>query len=323
MKILSKICLLFLSSVLIFTSCQKENIDVIIPEDPGFTPDTISVNPFISQFRTQSPNYLSIECLAIPYPIEFLRASGNTVTVNSSQELDIESMQPDSLVDFVYPFSVFANSTEYTITNIKDLSEVIMSCFVEEYECGNIEPHVLLFFNALNIFTLNRYEYKINYPVTLVIQGNSVVIDNDSQYLPAIGGNPSSLPKVELVYPITITQFGRTIVLNNDQDVCEFYETLNEPCQNKPAHIQFFFNEGSGTPINCTYFINYPVTVSLSGTNIVVQSREAYRELLNSSSNAYNNIQLVYPVTAWRFRNNQQLTFGSGGEICQYLNNCR
>lgn len=323
MKILSKISFLFLLSALVFTSCQKENIDIIIPDDPGFIADTITVNPFFSQFRTLSQDSLNIECLSIPYPIGFLRASGTTVTVNSSQQLETVSMQPDSLVDFVYPFSAFINNTGFTISNIEDLVVAIMPCFTEEYECGFVEPHVLLFFNALNIFTLNRYAYIINYPVTIIVEGNQVVLNNDSQYLPAIGGNPSRLPKAELVYPVTITQFGRTIVLNSDQDVCAFSKTLNEVCQNKPAHIQFFFNEGPGTPINCTYFIDYPVTITLNGTNINVQTRDAYIQLLNSSSNAYNNIKLVYPVTAWRFRNNQQLTFGADAEICQYLNNCQ
>jgi hypothetical protein len=323
MQILSKISLFVLFFGIILASCQKENIDDIITEDPNYIPDTIAVNPFIAQLRSISQDSLNIDCMSIPYPIEFLRASGNTVTVNSEDELEEVSMQQDSLVDFVYPFSAFVNNMEFTISKIEDLAEAIIPCFTEEYECGDVEPHVLLFYNALNIFTLNKYEYKINYPVTLVIEGNQVVINNDSEYVPAIGGNPSRFPKGQLVYPITVTQFGRTIVLNSDQDVCDFSETLNEPCQNKPAHIQFFFNEGPGTPINCTYFIDYPVTVTLSGANIVVQSREAYRELLNSSSSAYDNIQLVYPVNAWKLTNNQELTFGTDADICQYLNNCQ
>jgi hypothetical protein len=322
MQILSKLSLFVLFFGIVLTSCQKENIDEIITQDPNYIPDTIAVNPFFTEFRSISQDSLNIDCMSIPYPIEFLRASGNTVTVNSEDELEAVSMQQDSLVDFVYPFSAFVNNTEFTISNVEDIGVAILPCFEREYECGDVEPHVLLFYRALNLFTRNKYEYKINYPVTLVIEGNQVVINNDSEYVPAIGGNPSRFPKGQLVYPITVTQFGRDIVLNSDQDVCAFSEVQSEACQNKPAHIQFFFNEGPG-PINCAYLIEFPVTITMSGTSINVQNREAYRDILNSSSSAYDNIQLVYPVSIWRITSEQELTFNADADICQYLNNCQ
>ncbi|GAB4407804.1 MAG: hypothetical protein OHK0039_10450 [Bacteroidia bacterium] len=165
--------------------------------------------------------------------------------------------------------------------------------------------------------------YEINYPVTLLVQGNQVVINNDSEYLPAVGGSPSNLLPTDLVYPITITQFGRDIVLNSDTDVCQFYQTLDEPCTNKPAHIQFFFNEGSGTRISCTYFIDYPVSIISDGDTLQIQTRDAYLTELNASPNAYNDIELIYPVGAAKFIDGSQLSFGSDADLCQYLNSCQ
>lgn len=323
MKMLSNLSFLFLLFALAFTSCEKDNIDEIIHEDPVYTVDTISVNPFIVKFRTLNSDTLYIDCIRIPYPVELLQASGNTMTVNSDEELDSALVATDSIIDFVYPFEAIVNNNETTISSIEDLVLAIQICSTYEYDCADQDAHVLLFFNALNILTLNRYVYEINYPVTLLVEGNTVVINNNNEYLPAVGGSPFDLLETKLVYPITIKQFGRNIVLNSDQDVCTFYGTLDEPCQDKPAHIQFFFNEGPGTPLNCTYFIDYPVNITFNGSNIQVQSREEYKQVLNASSDAYDNITLVYPVSAFKFQGGQQITFGTDAGICQYLDNCQ
>lgn len=326
MKILNKLCFMAISIVILFTACEKENIDEIIPQDPVYEIDTIDVNPLLSQMVSQSSVFLEISCVSIPYPVEFLQASGNTITVSSPAELDDALMLSDSIVDFIYPFEATVESGTIIIESIEDLATAITFCSTTTPECADLRPHVLLFFNSLNIFTLNRYPYDVNYPVTLIVEGNEVVINSGDEYLPAVtvDGSPNNLLETELVYPITITQFGQQIVLNNDNDVCEFYDTINlsEPCENKPAHIQFFFNEGPGTPINCTYFINYPVDIVLNGETVTIPTREDYLSELNASPTAYDNIQIVYPVDVFKFEG-PDVVFESDADICQYLDNCQ
>ncbi|MEO0585367.1 MAG: hypothetical protein AAF135_24350, partial [Bacteroidota bacterium] len=308
-------------------ACQKENFDVIIPEDPVFQPDTVEVNPLIKRIGSFSADSVYIACIGIPYPIAFLQASGNTVTVNSEVEIDSAFMLADSIVNFVYPFTAVDDSGVIQITDIEDLVLALTLCGSAPppttATCPGEDAHVLLFFNALNILTLNNYVYEINYPVNLIVEGTQVTINSDSQYLPAIGGSPFNYKETDLVYPITITQFGQDIQLNNDADVCAFYETLDEPCTNKPAHIQFFFNEGGGVPIDCAYFINYPVNITSNGTPISIPSREDYLNELDASPTAYNDIQLVYPVSISKASNGQQVSFAVDADICQYLDNCQ
>ncbi|MBK9255176.1 MAG: hypothetical protein IPM42_06770 [Saprospiraceae bacterium] len=323
MKILNSISLLALFIVIIFSSCQKENIDEIIPKDTVYQVDTIDINPMISQLRTSSGS-IFLDCVEIPYPVDFVQMSGSTITINSDAELDAAIMLADSIVNFSYPFDAIVNNQTIIIEDIEDITIALIDCATIVPECSDLEPHVLLFFNGLNIFSINRYVYKINYPVSLIVEGNLVVINNDDEYLPAVtvGGNPSRLLDTELTYPITVRQFGQDIVLNNDNDVCAFYKKLDEPCENKPTHIQFFFSEGPGRPINCTYFINYPVTISLNGNNVQIQSREEYLNTLDSSPNAYNNITLVYPVSVEKLFGSP-VTFVADADICQYLDNCQ
>ena len=323
MKILNKIILPALMMALLFASCRKDDVDEITSAPPSYSVDTIGVNPMLNRLKSSSTDTIQISCVKIPLPVTFRQASGSSITVNNQQEFDAAQLNPDSLVDFIYPFNSIVNGSNFSITVIDDLALAVVTCSSRPTTCADLDAHVLLFYNALNLYSVNKYVYTINYPVTVIVDGVSIVLNNDDDYLSAIGGDPSRPKDAQLVYPITVNQFGRTITLNNDDDVCQFYFTLFEPCVNKPPHIQFFFNEGPGTPGNCTYFINYPLTVNMNGNPMNIVDRDAYLNLLNSSPNAYNGISLVYPVSAQRFNNNQNLVFISASDICQYLDTCQ
>ena len=328
MSITSKFIFSTLLLALLFSACDRQNIDEIIPENEAYQPTTVIANPVVKNLQTTpTADSLKVDCITIPFPVDFLQSSGNTVTVNTETELDSVILLPDSLVDFVYPFDGYIGTTAYTFQDIEDFILALQVCGTividTTFNCSEQQPHVLLFFNALNILTTNRYVYEINYPVTLVVNGTQVVLNQDDDYLPAIGGSPFDFLPTDLVYPITIRQFGRDIVLNSDNDVCAFYQTLDEPCANKPEHIQFFFNEGPGTRISCTYFIDYPLQIVSDGDTLLIATRNDYLTELDSSPKAYGDIELLYPVTASKYTNGQQLVFGSGSDICQYLNSCQ
>ncbi|MCB9285668.1 MAG: hypothetical protein H6560_00005 [Lewinellaceae bacterium] len=267
-------------------------------------------------------------CLELVYPFNVVDSDGTAITVNDEDEY-ANLILNGAEVELQYPFSLTnAEGDTFVIEEIFDVIEALETCGViidintDTLSCGDTQAHVLLFFNGLNILTLNNYEYDINFPVSLIVEGNQVVVNNEDEYLPAVGGSPFNVKQAEIVYPVTVTQFGRQIVLNNDDEVCQFYQTLDEPCENKPAHIQFFYNEGPGTPINCAYFIEYPVEIVLNGATIQVQSRDDYVTELNTPG-AYDEIELVYPVSAIKYSSGQQIIFGSDDDICEFLDNCQ
>lgn len=314
--------LVLIFGTLFFTSCEKNNIDNYKIVKDKFKVDTVDVNPFISALNTFSTDTLYLECIKIPLPVGFIRESGKSVKVNTSQELDQLSNSNDLIMDFDYPFQSIVNGQSVQINSIEDIAVNLQFCN-STYDCNSQDAHVLLFFNSLNILTLNKYEYDIIYPVNLIVEGKLVTINNGDEYLPAVGGSPFQLLKTKLVFPISIKQFGRTIILNSDEDVCNFYKTLDEPCGNKPAHIQFFFNEGGGTPINCTYFINYPVKITNNGVAKTINTRFDYLSELNGTSSAYNDIKLVYPVNVTKYKGSNNVVFTDDASICTYLNNCK
>lgn len=265
-------------------------------------------------------------CFELTYPFDVEREDGSTVTIENENDY-ANLVLNGEIVYITLPFTVeFEDGSTSVVSNEEDLILILIDCgiiieVIDPNPCEVTETHVLLFYNALNIFTLNRYPFEISYPVTLIVEGNPVVINSGNEYIPAVGNNPSRIIPAEIVYPVTITQFGQEIVLNSDDDVCAFYNTLIEPCENKPAHIQFFFNEGGGVPINCAYFIEYPVEITRNGNSIEIQTRDEYLTELNTTG-AYDEIELVYPVAAFKFSDNQQVTFDSDSDICDYLNDC-
>jgi len=320
MKNLMKLGVLALTMALSFASCNKENKDEIIT---NYSPDTVQVNSMIKRMQTFSADTLYISCVAIPYPIEFKQVSGKKLTVKDSTDFNAARSNGDSIIDFVYPFDAVVKGNPTTINDVEGLMNAIVFCDSKIVTCDDLDAHMLLFYKALNIFTTNKYVFTINYPVQVIVNGKTITLYDNDDYIPAIGGNPSRPEKATLVYPISIKQFGQTITLNNDQDVCDFHSTLSENCANKPAHIQFFFNEGGGTPINCAYYITYPVQADYKGNRYTFKNRDAYTSFLNNDPDVYKGLTLVYPVEATKFKNGQVLTFNANSDICQYLDNCK
>lgn len=314
-----------LLSLTVLSSCDKTSIDFIEPKVSDKNPDTVDVNPYMVALKSFNTDTLYLDCIRIPLPVDVQRASGKTLTINDSKDIVAVNKSNDPAVDFVYPVSALGKTGPIVLNNVEDIIINLQYCSGSNQtnDCSNTDAHVLLFFNSLNIMTLNRYEYDIIYPVSLIVEGKKVTINSDDEYLPAVGGSPFDLLEAELEYPVAVKQFGRTIVMNNDVDVCNFYKTLDEPCSNKPAHIQFFYNEGGGTPINCTYFINYPVDIDVSGTTKRINSKSDYVAILNSSSQSYQNIKLIYPLEVTKYKGSQSQIFVSDASLCDYLTNCK
>ena len=130
MKILKTLGLFILLAAFMI-SCENDNTDEIVPNDPNYQVDTIEVNPLARGLKTTSPNFINLDCIRIPFPVDFLQASGNTITVSTEDELESAYTLADSIVDFIYPFEVLdEDDNEFTIEEVKDLAIAIKSVSV-------------------------------------------------------------------------------------------------------------------------------------------------------------------------------------------------
>lgn len=292
----------------LFASCEDSRYNPLpMPND------SVHVAPF--------------DCFSFVFPLDVRIVVPDTVATIDSEDDLIQLYLSGVEYELIYPFDVVTESgLTVTINAPIDFIDVLIDCSIIVIDTIDIVPcdfdaHVLLFYDALDLLgSRNNYEYDVNYPVTLIIEGTSVTINSDDDYVPAIGDDPLNPKSGEIVYPVSVTQFGRTIQLNNDDDVCDFYQTLFEPCENKPAHIQYFYNT-VGVPIACALFVDYPVEIMNGGNAVTIENRDDYLAELEVPG-AYDAIELVYPITATQAENGQPITFANGDDICDYINQC-
>ncbi len=158
MNVLKSFGLFIVLIAAFFTSCEKDSMDEPAQYNPDNQVDVIEVNP-LARNLTASSDFIIIDCIRIPYPVDFLQASGSTITVNNEAELDAATMLADSIVDFVYPFDVLDDDdNEITISKVDDLGTALINCasVPDPNPCAYTDAHVLLFYNAFNIFTINQ-----------------------------------------------------------------------------------------------------------------------------------------------------------------------
>jgi hypothetical protein len=292
----------------LFTSCEDSRYNPLpMPND------SLHVAPF--------------DCFSFVFPLDVRIVVPDTVATIDSEDDLIQLYLSGVEYELIYPFDVVTESgLTVTINAPIDFIDVLIDCSIividtTDNSCEQTDAYVALFYNALNIFTTNNYPYDINYPTTLIVEGTSVTLNSDDDFIPAIGGNPSRFVDAEIVYPVSVTQFGRTITLNNDDEVCDFSKTLTEPCENKPAHIQYFHNT-AGVPIDCAFFVDYPLEIiNTAGNTVTIANRDDYLAELDVPG-AYDAIELVYPVTGTEVQGGQTITFANGDDICNFINQC-
>jgi hypothetical protein len=292
----------------LFASCEDSRYNPLpMPND------SVHVAPF--------------DCFSFVFPLDVRIVVPDTVATIDSEDDLIQLYLSGVEYELIYPFDVVTESgLTVTINAPIDFIDVLIDCSIividtTDNSCEQTDAYVALYYNALNIFTTNNYPYDINYPTTLIVEGTSVTLNSDDDFIPAIGGNPSRFVDAEIVYPVSVTQFGRTITLNNDDEVCDFSKTLTEPCENKPAHIQYFHNT-AGVPIDCAFFVDYPLEIiNTAGNTVTIANRDDYLAELDVPG-AYDAIELVYPVTGTEVQGGQTITFANGDDICNYINQC-
>ncbi|OUR92343.1 hypothetical protein A9Q87_07630 [Flavobacteriales bacterium 34_180_T64] len=80
------------------------------------------------------------DCFSFNFPISIVTDSGETITVNSQEELDV-ALYDVYYFDFVYPFTITQDGEVETINNEDELFEALEECYDYDYddECDDCE----------------------------------------------------------------------------------------------------------------------------------------------------------------------------------------
>jgi hypothetical protein len=200
-------------------------------------------------------------CFELAFPISFVTSNDQVVTVASQEalfELFSDPNQITVIYDFVYPFNVIVDNQTMVINNIFEFDELSMGC-IDSIGCicneiyapvcvsvGN--GQTILYPNACfancdgytesdfvdcgnnsinnNIFLNLGTCFNIEYPIQMMVLGNVITVNNDSQVLEYLFELPND---ASVVFPINITvpQIGATFTFL-DQQIME--ATLNGIC---------------------------------------------------------------------------------------------
>lgn len=194
-------------------------------------------------------------CFELAYPISFVTTNDQIVTVASQEalfELFTDPNQITVIFDFVYPFNVIVENEIVAINNAFEFDELSIGC-IETIGCECQEIYAPVCVSVGNGFTIsypnacfancdgfteadfvdcdtnnnnnNIYFnlgtcFNIEYPVQMMVLGNVVTVNNDSQLLEYLFELPND---ASVVFPINVTlvQTGATFTFINQEIMTE------------------------------------------------------------------------------------------------------
>jgi hypothetical protein len=204
----------------------------------------------------------SDSCFELAYPLSFVTSNNQIVTVDSQEALFDLFSDPNQITviyDFVYPFNVIVDNQIVTVNSIYDFDALSINCFEDSgcicqeiYApvCVNIDNwQTILYPNACfaicdgyteadfvdcddnnnnnnNIYLNLDTCFNIEYPVQMMVLGNVVTVNDDSQLLEYLFELPND---ASVVFPINVTlvQTGATFTFINQEMM---NEALNDIC---------------------------------------------------------------------------------------------
>jgi hypothetical protein len=266
-------------------SCEKENIDEIILEDPDYEPEEEKVNSLLSQISTDNvQGSIMLNCVAIPYPFELELKSGKTKVINYKSDWDMaqDTSNMDKAVDFVFPLEIV--DTEGKNVKIKsnlELGRDFASCIPQKGWAKAMSTNETLpacLYGGLFCFDLI-------YPVSLIDESGSITaINSETAMIDLFANTQSSLSFVLPIGVVNKDNGIQTTIENLD----DFWSVIGQ-CKDMTPLVT---SDGFVFQGFICFELVYPVTmVNGDGNTIMVNSADEYATLVLNGE----PLEIVYP----------------------------
>lgn len=264
MKKLKINLLLVLAILFIASSCQKEDEEFIDENNPEILTADSSLSNLL---RSASQNNGTLDniidgsdCITLEYPVTVI-ANGQKVTLENEEDIALVeaifnqfSGDQDTL-EILFPITVsFEDYLQLTLQNQAELDALIASCddtVINTFACVDfLYPITLFTFNSNNeqtgtvnitneqelflfFFQLDPDTFiEIQYPVTVIVNGNNIVVNTNQELINAIeqadcSGNTASNTDFE------------AIVTNGNWYVNYFFDDIDETGDFSPYTFTF------------------------------------------------------------------------------------
>lgn len=284
MKYLVNFFALTLVAILLFPSCDRDNLDEVnIAEPPPFVPETVTINNLISALQSNTETGLDLECVQVVYPFDLLRQSGDAVTINnvSAYELALAGVASELVVDFVFPLTI--NDEEGNTLNVTD-NEVLGKRFASCLPSSGWEKSLTTTTELIPAFLLDNYCLSLVYPVELEDgEGNRYTAEDETELVDLC----AQIEELFFVLPFTvIDQSGADVVIENTD---AFFAAIFE-CRSTdpPLAIGDFVFQGFA----CNRLL-YPVDVQTVDGVVTLADENEYVALLLSGVEG----ELILPIS--------------------------
>ncbi len=282
--------LLLICIALVFTNCQKEDVEIVDETVPN---NVISSNSTlttlisrVSQNPTSKDNVLdNSSCFSVQLPVTVIVNSQQITVTTAAQYQTVQDAinafsNDDDIVNFVYPITInFQNFGTQVIANSNQLDDVLDDCDDDDG------------FDEIDCIAVN-YPITINVYNTSTQQASTVTIQNNIQLFAFIATGLSTGVIATINYPISVTNSnGQSVVINDNTQLQDFIENSIDDCDdnssgggsgNNPTftsvlttgnwRITYSYDDGDQTltyaGYNFTYNVNGTVTAVKNATSI-------------------------------------------------------
>lgn len=284
MKLVIRFSLALLVSMLLFSSCGKENIEetgVIEGETPD--PVEIVVNPLLSRSGGGVTGGLDFDCFEINFPFSFLKADESELEITSEADLEVAFSSAElEIVDFVYPLDVTLENGDVTqVENGEELAELFAACVPG----GGWDEDD---FPAYQISDENSC-FALVYPLDLKdLDGDIITVEDEDAFNAALAAEPYLF-----VFPLSlIDEETNVFTVANVDGLFEVLLSCNEWEWEVSDSTNVWEWETGFEYIGC-YMVEFPLAVIVDGETVTVDNHEELCDLmLQGNLEGY-----AYPMT--------------------------
>ena len=273
----SLILLSLLMAMIFITSCNKDEIQTITPQEPVVTVDTLVNNPLLTRSST-SEEGLDLGCFTVLYPFSVVTLDSTIINITSDDDFNGNE---ENFIDFVYPITLDADGVQSTINSLDELFEAFANCVPS----GGWSDD---FFPAYDINYENSC-YTLQYPLTLEnVDGQILTVNTADELNDAIAADLYSF-----TYPLSlINEDGELVVVDSVDGLFNALIACNDFGWDNDS-TGYWDWENSFEYFGC-YVLNFPFNVVTANGEIVeVNDHMEYCDLLLQG----DIISFSYPLT--------------------------
>ena len=226
---LSTLLLIPFFALLMFTSCQDEEIDITPPDETETLVAESTLTSLISATSIMDGSADNIidnaSCLSVELPVTVI-VRGLEITIDSTEDFKVieaifkELDDDEDTLDIVFPITIIlANHHEVVIQNREALDELIDECRGENEEDDDIE---CIDFQYPISFSVYNTDFQVI---------NTITIENDRELYKFIKRVSNAEVFASLNFPVTMELAdGTEIVVNNNTELQRAIEEAKDTC---------------------------------------------------------------------------------------------